>query len=511
MIETTQLLILGAVVALGLVLLNGRRHDPREPPMVTHGIPILGHAFGLLFNGVGHWGDQAKKHPDQPIIGLDMLINKFYVITSPELVQAVQRNAKTLSFEPLLLFSAKTIAGITNPKALQILKDKEAGGEGLGARIMHSMTPTLIGKPLDKLNLHMIRLIQPFIEQLSETSTFDLYGWCKDATMAASTEATYGPMNPYADKEIQDAWWIFEENLGMLLPNIWPSVLARKPYYARKKVADAVLKYIQADGHKNASELTDVRFKVTVGAGLSLEDYSLLEVSMLLAFISNTVPAMFWCMFDFFSRPQLLAELREEIEANALKVTEDGTHSIDLTAIREKCPLLLSAFQEVLRYRSISSPTRVVVKDTLLADRYLLKAGNSVSMPSLPLSQRPDVWGESQAVFDERRYMSTGDKKDARRTGGFMTFGVSPTVCPGRHFASSEILLLAAMVMMRYDLEPVGGGWKEPVKVKTSMVSITGPIKGKFPVTAEPRDKYSGVKWGFHVEEGKGQFPLIIG
>ena len=149
----------------------------------------------------------SKKYPDQPIIGLDMLFTKFYVITSPDLMQAVQRNAKTLSFEPLLLFSAKNIAGITNQKTLNILKETENGGQGLGPKIMHAMTPTLVGKPLDIMNMKMIQLIQPFIEKLGDMSTFDLYEWCKEATMAASTEATYGPMNPYKEKEIQDAWW----------------------------------------------------------------------------------------------------------------------------------------------------------------------------------------------------------------------------------------------------------------------------------------------------------------
>lgn len=149
----------------------------------------------------------SQKHPDQPIIGLDMFFTKFYVITSPDLMQAVQRNAKTLSFEPLLLFSSKNIAGIRNQKTLDILKEKENGGQGLGPKIMHAMTPTLTGKPLDVMNMKMIQLIQPFIEKLGDMSTFDLYEWCKEATMAASTEATYGPMNPYKEKEIQDAWW----------------------------------------------------------------------------------------------------------------------------------------------------------------------------------------------------------------------------------------------------------------------------------------------------------------
>ena len=257
--------------------------------------------------------------------------------------------------------------------------------------------------------------------------------------------------------------------------------------------------------------LTAVRFKIAMEGGLTLEEYSQLEVGMLIAFVSNTVPAMFWCLFDLYYRPELLDELRKEIEANAMSVAVDGTHSIGLTAIREQCPLLLSTFQEILRTRSNSSPTRVVIKDTLLADKYLLKAGNTVSMPSIQIAQRQEVWGDTSKAFDERRFMNSGEKKDSRRAGGFLTFGLSPTICPGRHFASSEILLLVAMVILRYDIVPVGGVWKEPTKDTTSMVSIMGPVKGKFPVNDTPRKEYAGVKWGFHVEEGKGQFPLIIG
>ncbi|KAJ5153098.1 uncharacterized protein N7482_009576 [Penicillium canariense] len=520
MLDTTQLLILGVIAALGYVVFNGygSRHDPREPPMVTSGIPIVGHMFGMLRHGVGHWGNQAKKHPQHPIIGLDMLFTKFYVISSPDLMQAVQRNSKTISFEPLLLFGAKNISGISDPKTLDILKGTESGGQGLGAKIMHSMTPTLVGKSLDQMNIRMVQLMRPFIDRMGETSTVDLYEWCRDATMAASTDATYGPLNPYKEREIQDAWWDFENGLGPLMANTLPWLTARKPWKGREKVAKAILKYLQANGAENASDLTAVRLKESTEGGLTMEEYSQLEVGMLIAFVSNTIPAMFWCLFDIYSRPQLLDELRKEVEGNALSVAADGTHNIDLAAIRESCPLLISTFQEVLRTRSNSSPTRLVTTDTLLADKYLLKAGNTVNMPSIPIGQRPDVWGKTAGEFDERRFMKpaqsndqSGDKKDSRRAGGFLTFGLSPTVCPGRHFASSEILLVVAMVILRYDLAPVGGVWKEPRKDTTSMVSITGPVLDKFPVNATPRKEYEGAEWDFHVEEGKGQFPLVIG
>ena len=66
------------------------------------------------------------------------------------------------------------------------------------------------------------------------------------------------------------------------------------------------------------------------------------------------------------------------------------------------------------------------------------------------------------------------------------------------------------MVILRYDISPVGGVWKEP-KIAASMVSIMGPVKEKFLVKARTRKEYASIKWGFHVEEGKGQFPLVIG
>ncbi|KAJ5875512.1 uncharacterized protein N7473_012859 [Penicillium subrubescens] len=510
MIDITQLLILGVVVALGYFVFNGSRHDPREPPLVISGIPILGHIFGILWYGVDHWGNQAKKHPGQPIISLDMFFTKFYVITSPDLMQAVQRNAKTLSFEPLLFFSAKNISGISNQRTLNLLKERDAGGEGLSSKILHAMTPALSGKALDKMNIQMIQLLRPFIEKLGESSIFDLYEWCKDATIAASTEAAYGPMNPYKDKVIKDGWWDFETGLTMLIANTLPWLTARKAWKGRRRAANAILKYFQDGGHNQASELTTMRLKISIESGFTLEEYSKLEVGTLLGLVSNTIPAMFWCLFDLYYRQKLLDEIREEIQANALIIATDGTYRINLTAIREQCPLLLSTFQEILRTRTNSAPTRLVLKDTLLADEYLLKAGNTVSIVSELVAQRPEVWGETSGVFNERRFMNSGEKKESRRVGGFLTFGLSPTICPGRHFASSEILLLVAMVILRYDISPVGGVWKEP-KIAASMVSIMGPIKEKFLVEASARKEYAGIKWGFHVEEGKGQFPLVIG
>lgn len=229
MLNAGQLLILGATIIIGYLLLRNSRRDPKEPPLIHNGIPVLGHIIGMIRFGGDYWGKQAcvlfrlhpklqerqsrtdppnsKKYPMYPIMTLDLLFTKFYVISSPELMLAAQRNHKTISFEPFLEITAKNLASINDPKSLNLLREEAAGGHGLGNKILHAMVPALTGKPLDTLNMQMTRLIRPLIDQLGETRTLDLYKWCKEAIVCASTDAAYGPLNPYKDPGVVAAWW----------------------------------------------------------------------------------------------------------------------------------------------------------------------------------------------------------------------------------------------------------------------------------------------------------------
>ncbi|KAJ5111165.1 hypothetical protein N7532_001700 [Penicillium argentinense] len=517
MVDSTQILLLGLVAALGYMTYHGLRRDPREPTFLPSKIPVVGHALGMLWNGLPYWGRMANENTGFPIFTLDMFFMKVYVISSTEIVRLIQRNDKTVSFDPLLNISTVNFSGIKNKRTLHLMLDKQSGGEGLNAEIMHAMTPTLIGEHLDRMNSIMMRTVERSISALEKSTDFDLYRWLRNIVTAASTEATYGPKNPYKDPEIVDAFWDFEYNLNSLLPNFLPWLTARKAYNGRGKVARAIYEYLEQNGIEGASELERVRYTKSMEREISHEDFAQLEVPMLIGLVSNTVPALFWALFELYSQPELLDEIREEIKQNALSVSENGTYRVDITAIKERCPLTLSTYQEILRWRTTTTPTRMVVKDTILSDQYLLKEGSFVSMPGSTLGRRPDVWGESAGVFNPRRFMKPDPSKDEsrknerRRTGGFMPFGISPIICPGRHFASSEVLGISAMMIIRYDLDPAGGVWKAPSTDTMSMVSIMGAVKGEFPVSIRTRQEYQGTKWGFHCEEGKGQFTLAVG
>ena len=85
-----------------------------------------------------------------------------------------------------------------------------------------------------------------------------------------------------------------------------------------------------------------------------------------------------------------------------------------------------------------------------------------------------------------------------------------PHVCPGRHFAVGEIASLAAMVLLRFDLAPEGGAWKEPGLSSMALASSMSPMAGDVRVNPLPRKEYEGTRWEFRVSDTNNRFNLPI-
>ncbi|KAJ5965629.1 hypothetical protein N7481_012343 [Penicillium waksmanii] len=481
MLEPIHLLILGAVTMLGLMVFRALRlqHDPREPPVLPSKIPVIGHLLGMIFEGLPYWHKTANENPTHGIFTLNLLFTKVYIVSSTEVIRLMQRNQKTLTFDPVTRSSIKAFSGIDDERTLRLI----------------------IGEALDRMNLIMMRNVKTYFDELQDTPSLDLYRWVRNMITVASTRATYGPLNnPYNDPEVADGFWDFENNLNTLLSNFLQWLTARKAWKGRRKVTRAFYAYYKKHGIEEGSALAKMRYNKSMKQGMSLEDFSKLEAPVLLAFLSSTVPAVFWAIFELFSNPQLLAEFRSEIELNALSISEDGTHTINITAVKEHCPFALSFLQEVLRFRTTTITLRHIIEDTMLASA---------------IGKRADVWGDSAGVFDPRRFLkadpSKANSKEPRRTGGFTAFGLAPVICPGRHFASTEVLGVAAMMALRYDINPVGGIWKAPSINTGALSSSMSPVKGEFLVNVKPREKYEGAKWMFHFEAGQGQSALNVG
>ncbi len=131
-----------------------------------------------------------------PVFTLQTLGRKVYVVNSPDLISAVQKNAKAFSFYPFVGFMAPRIFD-AGDEANAIINDNIDGEKGQWGLIpdTSSGTHTALApsSSLDSMTRTMLTKLEEFMKPLEEASSvgieLDLYGWIRTAFTAAGTEA----------------------------------------------------------------------------------------------------------------------------------------------------------------------------------------------------------------------------------------------------------------------------------------------------------------------------------
>jgi cytochrome P450 len=304
----------------------------------------------------------------------------------------------------------------------------------------------------------------------------------------------------------------FEGGMNNLLLNFLPQFTARRAWKARQTLTNAFVEYYKADGTKSGSQLAQSRWNSCHEMGVTLNDVACLETSMTIGLLANTIPTAFWFLFDVCSRPEILEKIRRELYEHAVHIdTVANSAIIDLTDIREHCPFMVAVFQESMRVRLSGRTTRFVYEDVVLDNKYLVKEGSIIQIPYQAVHGHANVWGSTSNDFDPTRFL----KLTQRKVGAFLQFGVSPAACPGRHFATGEILSFVASLILRFDLTPTssspGSPWDEPKVRPHSVLASFDALKKPLIVKATPREKYKDYDWDFRVTRGKGRFELVMG
>ncbi|KAI1080056.1 cytochrome P450 [Whalleya microplaca] len=490
-------------------------HDPREPPLAPQSIPIIGHMIGLSRRKFNYYVDLSQQ-TGSPIFTMSLPGQKMYVVTTPELIQTAQKQHKTLAFPPIEAKFASKVCG-ASPEAQAILDKNVNGDEGDFGLSMESYAAMRAGlqpgSQLDDMNRVMIQEIAKSLDLLQpaqgEARKIGMYAWLRDAITTATTRSVYGPLNPYDDKAVADAFWEFESGLMSILVGFLPSITARNPVAARSKVAKAFEAYYKAGGVQKASALAQKRYQAEVDNNVALADIARYEVGGSIAVLVNTAPAAFWTLLLLHSHPGLLDDIRKEVDACIDTTTENGStaKTLDITTLKESCPLLLSSYQEVLRYCSMGTSVREVTEDTYLG-QWLLKKGAMLQMPSRIIHQDSNLWGSNVTDFNPRRFLPE-EKQNRPRDVCFRAFGGGKTLCPGRHFATNEVLAVVAVFIARLDMKPVGGEWKLPTTANTNVAAVVMEPDDDIQVEIGTRQGFEDVKWAINLNKSDKIFAIV--
>ncbi|KAL9054390.1 MAG: hypothetical protein Q9162_004192 [Coniocarpon cinnabarinum] len=140
----------------------------REPPAAPSWFPYLGHAYGLMKHNFEYFV-MLSRQVSAPVFTVKLLGQKMYVVTTLGLIQAIQRQPRTLAFPPIEAKFASTICGASRERQ-EILNRNVNGDEGhwgLSMEAYDGMRAALKpGPQLDDMNRVMIQKIAAALDEL---------------------------------------------------------------------------------------------------------------------------------------------------------------------------------------------------------------------------------------------------------------------------------------------------------------------------------------------------------
>ncbi|KAI0446709.1 cytochrome P450 [Xylaria telfairii] len=465
------------------------RHDSREPKLVIGPIPYLSNLLGMVI-GQDKFYQRLRDETRLPIYTLNIPGLPVYIVNSLEVLQRVDRHIDTLPFAPMKAQTCKKVCSVSQAGISKIYGDNLLSQDGY--LYSHQRASAQAGAPgigLNSLSRSATRVFAAAFDRIESQgrTAVDLYDFVRQATFDATTDALYGPHNPFRTEENLKDWAIFETGLPLMFIGLFPNILARSACKARERLVTAFIDYFGKNKHlKGGSLFVELTQKVNDSTGLNLEDKARIEVGQVAAATFNTAPGAYWCVWRVLSDPIVFKDCRDEVMR--LVDESDGIHTIDLARLRTECPLLVSTLQEVMRFYGTATSLRLIYEDTMLGDEYLLKKGGAVLMPNCMFHTDEVLWGPTVREFDHTRFLKTGQRKSNTKhpAAAFRGFGGGHVLCPGRHLASTEMLALMALILVRVDVVPHAGKWPAAVPGQSAGRALPPP-KNRVLVDFVPR------------------------
>ncbi|KAI0521605.1 cytochrome P450 oxidoreductase [Xylaria bambusicola] len=459
MFNLTTLVASAAGFYLFLWALQHVTQDAREPRTVEDALPFISPVIGMMTRGSNFHRHLRNKYK-LPIYTLRLPGSRLYVVNDTALIPIIQRHVRALSISPIMVRFFSHFMGVSKG-ALHIAGRDPLENHGFIHQITLETTKGLSPGPnLDDLNAKAVLNLSQSLDNLcanTRLSTVNMFEWVSKEIMLATTNSVYGPRNPFKNPDVQAAYSDYEAGLMIMMAGFFPRLLARKSLAARDTLVQAFKRYYAAKGLEEGSSVyARNRYEYPLKQGMDVQDVARMETGGAIGLLSNTMPATFWTIYHIFSDPIVLGDCRREVEKAVHE--NNGEKCLDLSYVKSSCPILVSTMQEAFRCHSIGVSARAVVEDHMLDGKYLLKKGSTVLIPSNVQHSLSPAWGDNVGEFYHKRFVRDTEFKKYNAVA-FRAFGGGVNLCPGRHFATTEILAFASVILLRFDIKPLNGQW----------------------------------------------------
>jgi cytochrome P450 len=183
------------------------------------------------------------------------------------------------------------------------------------------------------------------------------------------------------------------------------------------------------------------------GNGMTDEQLRDQVLTLFVAGHETSANGLVWTLYFLSLHPKVRTALREEVRAVL------GGRVPEFSDLA-KMPLLERVVKESMRLKPpITRVGRRVAKDDVIGGQ-AVRAGDYLVVAPYVTHRHPDFWDDPE-TFDPDRFLP--EREEARPRYAYFPFLGGPRQCIGNVFAMTEMMLIVAMIVARYDLDLLEG------------------------------------------------------
>jgi cytochrome P450 len=434
------------------------------------GWPLVGHLPHLASRGLGYVAEVQDAHGDIYLLRAGPV--PVVLLNHPDHARRVLvDNADNYVKDGTFWSSVRSLIGLGLPTLEgDVWRDRR-----------RLMNPTFRRDRVAQMGLAVIETLDAQLATWPIDAPFDVARAVSQATMAVIVRTMFGTgLSPDQAAEVTDALsFSLDHMLQKIVTDALPAYIpvpGRAAHRDAVRRIDEVLFALITQRRREPTDGDDVlgmllELRDEDGSGLGDQDLRDEAMSLFIAGYETTAASVSWGLARMALDPELAAPVVTEVDA---ALGGRRPTPADLAAL----PATARLFEETLRLHGpVFFLPRVAVADDTLSG-YHVPAGTMVSLMIDRIHRHPSAWTDPDR-FDPDRF--TPERSAGRHPAAFIPFGAGKRQCIGKGFAMLEGVMLLALVLRRFRLEPVPGTHLEP------QLGITRRPRGGVPLQLRAR------------------------
>ncbi|KAJ4159218.1 uncharacterized protein LMH87_008126 [Akanthomyces muscarius] len=458
-----------------------------EPPTIASRIPYIGHVLEVMKSDFQEYFGRLSISQATPVSVAQLFTQRIYVVDASN-----TEMTKLFARTPGLSLTAAFWVGFGG-----YLKFNKASEESMMTPDKHPFKKELSRlirdelMTLNKVQEHGAHVQKKLNEAWQrtipkESNTVKLAEWVSDGIAMSVGSVIWGANGPYEDPKFRQSLRTMLCGLRHLyhpLTLFLPTSFRRARDHVR-----AGLGTLDAPRSKDAEEQDYDKLTFIGKVKVLLQKYSIpragwndFSFSLIMGVFPNLINISTWALWHLAADDELMVAIRAEVDGLVEPADPSDAESkrkvVDISRVRESCPLLMSLWYELLRvYAANSNVTRLVTHDAVFSGLLSFRRKALIVAPMLPHQHGRDSWGEDADVVRAGRFLDAEGRVDTGRVKQLMAFGL-PTVlmCPGRYIVFNVVMLHVIKTLLTFDIAPAPGetlnDGQGVCKAKKSMVA----------------------------------------